>query len=246
MKNKNKNNILYIILILLFIIYIIYIIYLIYNTKENFQTNNETYVIITTCLLTDNFEERKEEYKRGINSVIQRCKDKNYKLIIIENNGKRETFLDTFNIPVLYTNNNSLNTNNKGVKELYDVLSCIDHYKIKDNDFIIKMTGRYYIDNNSLFFDICDTINETNYDVVIKYGWWRKPSNIKINDCITGLIGMRCKYIKQINFSLHNEDPIEWEYAKVTQNIDNSRIKIMDILGLNIKPVNDLKEYIKI
>jgi len=246
MKKININNIIYIILILLFIIYL-YLNY--WNIKENFQTNNETYVIITTCLLKDKFEERKEEYTRGINRIMQRCKDKNYKLIIVENNGKRETFLDTFNIPVVYTNNNSLNTDNKGVKELYDVLECINHFNIQDNDFIIKMTGRYYIDNNSPFFDICDTINETTYDVVIKYGWWRKPSNIKINDCITGLIGMRCKYIKQINSLLQNKDPIEWEYAKVTQNIDNNRIKIMDTLGIYIKPVNDvndLKEYIKI
>ena len=244
MKNKKNNNLIYIILISLVILYILYKTY--YINIERFQSFNKTYVIITTCLLNDNFEERKEEYTLGINSVINKCKDKNYKLIIVENNGKRETFLDTFNIPVLYTNNNNLQTNNKGVKELYDILSCIKNFNISDNDFIIKMTGRYYLDDESPFFDICDNINESNYDIVIKYGWWRKQSKIKINDCITGLIGMRCKYIKQINNSLDNTEPIEWEYAKVTQPIHDSKIKILDNLGIYIKPINDLNEYIKI
>lgn len=200
---------------------------------------NEKYLIITTCLLNYRFDKRKEEYIKGINSIIRRCKDKNYKLLIVENNGKRETFLDNFNIPVLYTNNNNLNTNNKGIKELYDILSCIDYYKIKDNDFIIKMTGRYYLEDKSLFFDVCDTINDSKYDVVIKYGTWINPSSIKINDCITGLIGMRCKYIKQINSSLDISNAIEHEYAKVTQKIDNNNIKIMDKLGLVYIPVSE-------
>ena len=46
-------------------------------------------------------EKRKEEYIIGINSVKKRCKNKNYTLIIVENNGERKTFLDDFNIALL-------------------------------------------------------------------------------------------------------------------------------------------------
>ena len=243
-----KNNIKKYINIILFLL-IIFILYLLLgknNIKENFKLTSNKYIIITTSLIERNFEERKIEYIKGITSVLNRCKDNNYIIIIVENNGKRETFLDEFNIPVLYTNNNNLDTENKGVKELYDVLECIDTFNIQDEDFIIKMTGRYLLNEKSLFFDICDRINNTEYDTVIKYGWWENPSSIKINDCITGLIGLRCKYIKKINRSKDNKDPIEWEWAKITIPINDDKVKIIDNLGIYIKPANDYLSYILI
>jgi hypothetical protein len=70
--------------------------------------------------------------------------------IIVENSSVSPTYLDNFkhneeNIPVLYTGNNDRNINNKGVIELFDIKDVIQHFSIKDDDIIIKLTGRYII-----------------------------------------------------------------------------------------------------
>ena len=68
----------------------------------------------------------------------------NYKIIVVENNGKRDTFLDMLNCEVYYTENNFKQTGNKGVKELHDILDCIDKYNINDSDFIVKNDREIY------------------------------------------------------------------------------------------------------
>lgn len=126
----------------------------------------------------------------------------------------------------------TLNTQNKGVKELKDILDCITHFEIKDTDFIVKMTGRYVLNDDSEFMNV---IKDTSCDCVIKYGSYLKPLDYKVNDCITGLIGMRCEYVKKIEFPV-GLDCLEWSWAKATDFIDDKKIHIVDKLGISICP----------
>ena len=50
-------------------------------------------------------EQRKKDYIDTISNTLKYLTP-SIKPIIVENNGKRKTFLDDFNIDVLYTNNN--------------------------------------------------------------------------------------------------------------------------------------------
>ena len=195
------------------------------------------YFIVTTSLYND-CNIRRKQYTIGINKLKQVINDnniKNYKIIIVENNNNTKTFLDDFGCTTYYTNNNNLNTNNKGYKELQDILDCINTFNINDNDFIVKMTGRYILENESEFMNIIKNIDNKNYDCVIKYGSYFKPVNYKMNDCITGLIGMRCKYIKKINKPSEKEC-VEWKWANVTQLIHDNNIYKVNRLGINICP----------
>ena len=126
-------------------------------------------------------------------------------------------------------------TKNKGIKELKDVFDCISHYMISDNDFIIKMTGRYILNDSCEFMNVIKNIKETKYDCVIKFGSYLKPVDYKTNDCITGIIGMRCKYVKMISFP-KGFDCVEWEWAKVAMNIDDNKLHMVDKLGISICP----------
>jgi hypothetical protein len=195
------------------------------------------YFIVTTCLFNECLI-RKEQYINSINKLKQIIQDLNilnYKIIIVENNGKTDTFLNMLDCEVYYTKNNFLQTTNKGTKELQDILDCIDKYNINDNDFIVKMTGRYILNDNSEFMNIIKNINNTNYDCVIKYGPYFKPVNYKMNDCVTGLIGMSCYYVKLIETP--NEDEcVEWKWSKVTNLIDDKKIYLLNNLGINICP----------
>ena len=134
------------------------------------------YFFVTTSYSTKN-DQRKNQYIKGINSlknIIENLKIDNYKIIIIENNGNRNTFLETLDETVFYTDNNFLKTKNKGIKELKDIKDCINHFNIKDNDFIVKLTGRYLIDEKSVFMNVIKNIHNTNYKCVVKFGSYLK------------------------------------------------------------------------
>lgn len=181
------------------------------------------YVIVTASLIENNFYLRKNQYIKGITSLLKRISNK-YKVIIVENNGKRETFLDHFGVDVVYTNNNGVNPN-KGFNELLDVHRVIQLYDIKDSDFVIKMTGRYFLDSICPFFDIVD---KEIYDCVIRY--------VCDFHAVTGLIGMRCKYMKQIEYPKDITISVEINYGKVTLDIQNKQS--LDILGIHYMDYN--------
>jgi hypothetical protein len=180
---------------------------------------------------------RRKQYIGGISKLKQKIRDlniENYKVIIVENNGKRETFLNNLGCEVYYTENN-FTQNDKGLKELQDILDCIDKYNIKDTDFVVKMTGRYSLNDNSEFMNIIKNIHNTNYDCVIKFGSYSNPVYYRTDDCITGLIGMSCLYVKQIEKPNDNEC-VEWKWGKVTNLIDHNKIYLLNSLGINICP----------
>ena len=203
------------------------------------------YFIVTTCIY-NNCSIRKNQYIKGINklkNVIQDLNFENCKIIIVENNGIRDTFLNMLDCEVYYTENNFIQTSNKGIKELQDILDCIDKYNINDTDFIVKMTGRYILHDNSEFMNIIKNIHNTNYNCVIKYGSYSKPVNYKMNDCVTGLIGMSCLYVKQIK-KPNEKECVEWKWGKVTNLINDKKIYIVNNLGINICPGSN--KYFKI
>lgn len=176
------------------------------------------YVLITTALIENNYEIRKQHYIKGINSILEKCQGKNYKFVIVEGNGKRPTFLDDFGVDVLYTENNIKMFNpNYGSMELRDILEFIDKYNVSDEDFIIKVTGRYYLDDPCPFFDQIDK----NYDIVMK---------TEIGKC-SSLIGMRCKYFKMVEMPTSSPwTHLEQNMGNVTNTCEN--ICRLDILGI--------------
>ena len=194
------------------------------------------FFIVTTSIFND-CKIRKIQYINCINKLRQTIINisiDNYKLIIVENNGNRNTFLNLLGCEIYYTDNNK-SKYEKGYKELQDIKDCIKEYNISDNDFIVKMTGRYFLDNDSEFMNIIKNFKNTQYDCIIKYGSFLNPVNYKIYDCITGLIGMKCIYIKQIEPPKENEC-VEWKWAKVTYLIDNNKIYFINKLGISICP----------
>jgi len=200
------------------------------------------YFIVTTSLYND-CNIRKQQYTNGINKlkeVVQYLNIENYKIIIVENNGIRNTFLNDFDCSVCYTNNNFLSINNSGHKELLDILECIRKYCINNDDFIVKITGRYILENNSEFMRLVKNLKYTQYECIVKFGCFIKPLSFKTNDCITGLIGMKCKYIKLISFPFETRDycePIEWKWAEATSLIEEKNIcAVKNELGINVCP----------
>lgn len=205
------------------------------------------YFIITTSLINnDDTLTRQTQYVNGITHLKRIAENAGfiqYKLVVVENNGNRSTFLDKLcstnddTLSVFYTDNNYIMTTNKGTKELRDVLDVVAHYDIADDDFVVKMTGRYILCENSEFMQVVKRINVHNEDIdcVIKYGSYLNPTDHPVNDCITGLVGMRCRFIKQIQFPKTHE-PVEWNWAKTARTINPCKVHIVKTLGISICP----------
>jgi len=196
------------------------------------------YIIITTCVYND-CNIRKSQYIDCISNIKFLFNDfSKYKIIIVENNGLRSTYLDDLGCDVYYTNNNFIDTINKGYKELKDVFDTITEYSIQDDDFIVKITGRYFLKNNSEFINCVKKLDTTDFDCIIKYGSYMKPVNYKTMDCITGLIGMRTRFVKKIVFPKVN-DCVEWKWAEATYSINDEKIHKVDKLDLYICPASN-------
>lgn len=198
------------------------------------------YIIITACIHNKrggiiNFDARKKRYIMCINKLLEFLKEyPNIKPIIVENNGDKDTYLNDINCEVLYTNNNSIDTENKGMNELMDIQDTIKHLSANDDDIIIKLTGRYRMIDPK-FIEIV-TQNIDNYDAFIRFYNVCTKQTVK-NDMVLGLYALRCKYLKKITLEGHKKNNTykspEMEFScKVRTLVKEERIKEIDDLRI--------------
>jgi len=196
------------------------------------------YLLITTSLVERNFEERKRRYTNGITTALRRFKDvANCKIIIVENNGRRPTFLDNFGVEVFYTNNNQLPTINIGNKELADLKECMAHFAIRDEDFVVKLSGRYVLQEPSEFMDALLLHGDTKA-AIVQYGSFNARQYERTRDCVTGLIGMRASAIRTIAFT-GPYGCIEWNWADAVLALPEDSVHRLRSMGLAICPGPD-------
>jgi hypothetical protein len=132
------------------------------------------YLVITTSLnntfWSDHPERREQEYRTAMTESLSHLPAE-IQPIIVENNGKRATFLDHFlhkgkSVPVIYTDNNAVKES-KGVKELLDLQAVIRQKEIQPMDIVIKLTGRYRVTSSSFFENVMK--EEDGYDSFLKF-----------------------------------------------------------------------------
>jgi hypothetical protein len=178
---------------------------------------------------------RHAQYRRCIKRLINVTRGLNATMIIVEGNGQRQTMLQEFGLSVLYTRNNLMKTVNKGKKELQDILDCIAHFGMVDSDFVVKVTGRYLVHDDSPFIKILSNPN-FDLDALIKFGSFFKPVDFQMEDSVTALIGMRAGYIKKISIRSEAEC-IEHSWARISYWIPISRLGVVKTrLGIDICP----------
>jgi hypothetical protein len=189
------------------------------------------YLIITTCILNkhgiQDYEGRKTLYIKCIQQALKFARRLDIKTIIVENNGKRETYLDTLECDVVYTENNLVDTHNKALNELRDIQEVMRLYNIDDNDMVIKLTGRYLL-LNDMFFNM---VWNTEADICVKYYnmWTDTTSSI---ECILGLYAIRAKYLKIFKLTGNYSGEVEFALF-IQQYISQNKIQKMSSLFLN-------------
>jgi hypothetical protein len=179
------------------------------------------YLIITTSINNrygvQDQTERQERYLYAITETLKNLPNE-IKPIIVENNGKRATYLDNFyhhhrqHVKVFYTNNNKLEYRSKGVNEMLDIKEIIEKYGIEDDDIIIKLTGRYRALSSTFFKEIIK--NEKKFDVFVKF-YGVCSLQFEEYDCVLGCYAMRANLIRIFNhLSFDNNKPAETIFAR--------------------------------
>lgn len=196
------------------------------------------YLIITTSVNnkfgTNDSNERRDRYLYAIYETLKHLPHE-IKPLIVENNGKRETYLDDFyhhhrqHVKVFYTNNNQLNFKSKGVNELLDIKEVINKYGIEDNDIIIKLTGRYRALTSAFFREIVNT--ETKYDAWIKF-FGTCSLKFEEYDCVLGCYAIRAGFLKLFNhLSIENYKSAEIAFARYVR-FSGARLKEIEKLDI--------------
>lgn len=195
------------------------------------------YFIITTCLLDDPDGVRQRQYTAGIQRIMEVTRNlSNIRLIIVENNGPRRTYLDDFGLEVVYTDSNLIPTRNKGRKELLDVLHCVKTFNMSDDDFVVKVTGRYLIDHASPFMNAIETMDQCRIKAVIRFGSFLH--NPKPVDSICGIVGLNVRYLRVIDVP-GEEDWVEWCWARAAYMVPSEQRIELDTLGIYIAPASN-------
>ena len=196
------------------------------------------YLIITTSINnrfgTQDENDRKDRYLYAIGETLKNLPYE-IKPLIVENNGKRETYLDNFyhhhrqHVKVFYTNNNRHEFKSKAINEFMDIKEVIEKYGIEDDDIIIKLTGRYRALSSKFFKDVIE--NEDKYDAFVKF-FGVCSFNYEEYDCVLGCFAMRAKFIKMFNENqIDNFKSAEVAFAKYTK-FSGARIKEIDNLNI--------------
>jgi hypothetical protein len=196
------------------------------------------YLIITTSTVinkhtVENYETRKQNYINAIRHTLSFCNKSKITPIIVENNDNinQDKYLNGFNENILYTNNNlKLDTViHKGVIELYDIKDVIENFKIKDDDIIIKLSGRYIL-NSSQFLDYVYD-NQNKYDAFVKF-YNVCTHKFEEYDSALGMFALRCKYLKEFNYDT-NKSP-EVDFATYIRNLKEKKIRLKEIEKLDL------------
>lgn len=188
-----------------------------------------------------NVDKRQLQYERGIGRLKMQAELADlplpYQIVVVENNGPRKTFLDDLGVTVLYTEGNAVD-HEKGVKELDDILSAVDHFQMSDADLVVKMTGRYFLDDDhGGLAPFMATLRDMDVDrtrAVVKFGTYARPVNRRVMDCVTGLIMVPVAVLRHID---RDVVPIAPAWARSVLSLpEDEVIVVRGKMGIHIAP----------
>lgn len=158
------------------------------------------YLILTTSIINRfglvDSTKRQEQYLSAIRDTLRHLPE-TITPFIVENNGKRNTYLDHFfhgdkPVRVIYTTNNSIKCNNKSTIEMMDIKEVIREGNIQGNDTIIKLTGRYRMISPDFFMEVIQ--HEKEVDAFVKF-YNVCTMQFEENDCVLGCFAIRAYHI---------------------------------------------------
>ena len=208
-------------------------------------------LIFTTCITARHADvgEREQVYYKTIRESLKTLAGLPIEFYIVENSGKRRTLLDDISgVHLLYTDTNAIEytgsnpdaeTGLKAMKEMIDILRVCDVFDFDEEDIVIKLTGRYGLQNPPTFLENLIE-KEGKYDVFMKF---LNICTMRYDpmDCILGLCAIRYKYLQEFNPRYMLEQPsCECVFtAFVRRRVPQERILEVTHLGLVLPREHD-------
>jgi hypothetical protein len=165
--------------------------------------------------------ESSERLKQYIKSVRAWLENTKYNIVLVENSGyafqelskEVEKYRGRFEILSFNGMDTApefiLASRDKGLHELFSINYALNNSRLVNSDFVIKVTGRYYIPG---FQEYTNTVNLGVYDSIVQNG---HASNSRCE-----MIGCHAKHLREL-FSL----TIEPEYLTYPYNVVESIYK---------------------
>jgi hypothetical protein len=184
-------------------------------------------------------EDRLARYRYAISESL-RCLPEGVQPLIVENSGSgsshNQATLEGFSchgqpVPVIYTENGTLAMRNKGVNEWLDIQAVIDRVGLRDNDIVVKLTGRYRLLSARFLELIQRTATEKDA--------WLRFYNVCTgeedpNDCVLGCFAARVSVLRYLSWSwLNLFDSPERAVARfIRSSVSEKRCMAMDHLDV--------------
>jgi hypothetical protein len=164
------------------------------------------------------YQQRMMDYRKSFEYAL-RLKDKFDSMTIVAFPNERVSELENSGIKVYYSNfDNSFV--NKGLNEMYHIYDFLKNSDIKNEDMIIKISGRYLIEN--------DTILNIDRDFIAKYDGDIYPGNRGVHTFILGFKkGLFLEFFNSLDVENNNYDSVCIEWL-VKDFMLNKKIPILD------------------
>jgi hypothetical protein len=174
------------------------------------------HLVITTANIGTHYQDRKEQYLQSIERALQFDYLFN-SYTILECVSSNEVYLKDYNVH--YSKVQNLYPE-KGLNEMQHLKAFINQSSFNDDDLIVKLTGRYMLEDNSFFNKVkllaCeyDSIFKDDSDIYEGLGYHtflycsRKTRFLEI--------------INSLNYSKENRNPIEWGVKDFLKNKDRN------------------------
>lgn len=179
-----------------------------FGINSNFS---KTYILCTAALKDVYYEQRKDEYIKS----LSRCKEFGFEPYIVEalKPFDSHTFLNDYSDHVLYMGLHTTEVE-KGIHEARSIIAALDYFNFNNDDMIIKLTGRYFLEDDSFLKTVQSKENShINAFVSFKNDLWAD----------TGLFAMRVKELK----NMYNQMYRDGKMFLLIENLLAKYVKLM-------------------
>ena len=200
-------------------------------------------ILYTSALIPNNYEERRHEYIHSL-QVLEKIGFISNTYVIESGSRTTFSFFDKLCPHVFYSGTNNLSLHNKGVNELKSLINFCKFHDIGDDEMIVKLTGRYFFENDSFLKYIA---SHPELDGVVSF-----RETALDNSCLqTGCFAIKGKYFKiwlqRANLQKLEDEmiDIEWDFTRYVRSLvsQGAKIEIMDKMGVTAHVADSYVRY---
>jgi|LauGreDrversion4_2_1035121.scaffolds.fasta_scaffold22906_2 hypothetical protein len=190
------------------------------------------YLILTASLsnhiASSASEDREARYQYAIRETLRHVPE-GVQVIMVENTSRGQWSLKE--VETIHTDHGHLRMRNKGVNECLDVLEVIQRKGMRDEDIVVKLTGRYRLLSSWLFDGVTRTADR--YDV------WMRFLNVATgeedpSDGVMGCFAARVSALRYLSWSWMNlfDSPERALVAHLRSSVSSERVCAMEHLDV--------------